>query len=154
MPEFHSRIDLDVAGPGAEDAVGALDSWVAARRIERSLLELVRLRASQINGCQLCLAMHARDARTAGVSQRKLDQLIAWREASGFSDRERAALGWTEAVTLVAESRVPDAVYAEAAAEFGAEELATLTMAIVAVNSWNRLAIALRMQSGEPVVAA
>lgn len=154
MRPIRPRIDLDAAAPGGEDALGTLDAWVAQRAIERPLLELVRLRASQLNGCQLCLAMHARDARAAGVPQRRLDALPAWREAPWYSARERAALAWTEAVTLVADGRVPDDVHEAARAELDEEELATLTFAIVAINAWNRLAIATRMQPSGALAAA
>ena len=155
MSEYQMRLDLDTAAPGAEDAVSALDTWVARRRFDRAVLELVRLRASQINGCQYCLLMHARDARAAGVPQRKLDVLAAWREAAGFSAKERAALAWTEAVTLVSQGQVPDAVYQAVRPELSDEELATVTMAIVAVNTWNRLSISLRMQAtGDLAVVA
>ena len=145
MHHLRPRIDLDTVAPGAEDAVGTLDTFVARLDLERPLLELVRLRASQLNGCHLCLAMHARDARTAGVPQRKLDVVAAWREAPGFTERERAALAWAEAVTLVSSGQVPDAVYEAARQQLDEQELAALTLAVVAINSWNRLAISLRM---------
>lgn len=141
------RVDLDVAAPGAEDALGALDAYVAALPLEPALLELVRLRASQINGCHVCLAMHARDARARGEAQLRLDALAAWREAPWYTARERAALAWTEAVTRVADGQVPEGVYEVARREFDAAALAGLTLAVVAINGWNRLAIALRMRS-------
>jgi len=149
------RLDLDSVAPGAQDAVGALDGFVDGLGLERPLLDLVRLRSSQVNGCQLCLAMHARDAREAGVPQRKLDVLSAWREAPGFTERERAALAWTEAVTLVSSGQVPDAAFEAARAHFDEAELAALTLAVVAINGWNRLAIAFRMAgSAEPAGVA
>jgi len=154
MHTLQPRIDLEAVAPGARDAVRALDTYVQSRGLERALLELVRLRASQLNGCQLCLVMHAHDARQAGVPQRALDALSAWREAPWYTDRERAALAWTEAVTLVAEGQVPDEVYDEARSQFTEAELAALTLAVCAINTWNRLAIGFRMQpSGELAVA-
>lgn len=143
------RIDIDSAAPRAEDALGVLDRYVATQAaalgLDPALLELVRVRASQINGCHLCLDMHARDARDRGVSQRRLDVLPAWREAPWYSARERAALAWTEAVTLVADGHIPDGVYEEVRRELDEPEIAVLTLAVIAVNGWNRLAIGLRM---------
>jgi AhpD family alkylhydroperoxidase len=145
----HPRIDIDSTAPGAEDALGALDRYIATQTaklgLEPALSELVRVRASQINGCHLCLDMHTRDARARGVTERRLDVLPAWREAPWYTDRERAALAWTEAVTLVADGRVPDGVYEEMRHEFDEQEIAALTLVVIAVNGWNRLAISLRM---------
>lgn len=112
--------------------------------LEPGLVPLVELRASQINGCAFCLDMHATQAREAGVSQQKLDCLAAWREVETFTPRERAALAWTEAVTLVADSHVPDEVYAEARAAFDEKELVALTFAIAVINAWNRMAVSMR----------
>ena len=112
--------------------------------LEKPLLELVRLRASQINGCAYCIDMHTKDARAAGETEQRLYGLDAWREAPYYSARERAALEWTEAVTLVVDEHVPDRVYDTVRAHFSEKELADLTVAVVAVNAWNRLAIALR----------
>jgi AhpD family alkylhydroperoxidase len=123
-------------------------------KLEPSLLELVRVRASQINGCAYCIDMHSKDARAEGESEQRLYALNAWRETPFFTDRERAALAWTEAVTLVSEGHVPDAVYEEAKAHFSEEELVNLTMAIVTINGWNRLAIAFRAVPGEYQPAA
>jgi AhpD family alkylhydroperoxidase len=122
-----------------------LQSYVNATHLEPSLRELVKIRASQINACAFCLHMHLRDARKAGESQERLDLIGAWREAPVFSARERAALAWTEAVTLVADTHVPDEVYDTARAEFTEQELVDLTMAVVAINGWNRLLIAFRV---------
>jgi AhpD family alkylhydroperoxidase len=116
--------------------------------LEHSLLELVKTRASQINGCAYCLDMHTIDARAAGESEQRLYLLSAWREAPFYSDRERAALAWTEAVTLVGDSHVPDDVYEEARRHFHEEELVNLTWAIVVINGWNRMAVAFRAQPG------
>ena len=112
------------------------------------MLELVKLRASQINGCATCLDMHFKDARARGESEQRIYLLDAWRESPFFSERERAALAWTEAVTLVAESRVPDAVYEEVRRQFSDDELLALTMAVITINAWNRLNVALRTVAG------
>ena len=114
----------------------------------RDLLELVKLRASQINGCANCIDLHANRLRKAGTSEKRLQLLVAWREADCFTDRERAALEWTEAVTLVADSHVEDAVYAAASAQFDEVELAHLTFAICVINTHNRLAVAFRRVPG------
>ena len=112
--------------------------------MDKKLVELVKLRASQINGCAFCLNMHSRDARELGESQERLDLVPVWREAPCFTARERAALAWTEALTLISRDHVPDETYAQAAAQFSREELASLTAAIVAINGWNRIAVAFR----------
>jgi AhpD family alkylhydroperoxidase len=118
--------------------------------LERSLLELVKTRASQINGCAYCIDMHTKDARARGESEQRLYLLNAWRESGPFfSEREQAALAWTEAVTLVAEGHVPDAVYEEARRSFSDDELVNLTLAIAAINGWNRLNVALRTVPGD-----
>jgi AhpD family alkylhydroperoxidase len=117
--------------------------------LEESLLNLVDLRASQINGCAYCLDMHTKDARAAGESEQRLSLLPAWREARSFySEREQAALEWTEAVTLVAEDHVPDDIYERVRPHFTDEELANLTLAIATINSWNRLNVAFRTPAG------
>jgi len=139
------RIDTKRVNPDAYKAMIALQSYVNAAELEPSLKELVKIRASQINGCAFCLHMHTRDARKAGETQERLDLLDAWREAPVFTVRERAALAWTEAVTLVADTRVPDDVYEAARGQFSEQELVDLTMAVVAINSWNRLMIAFRV---------
>lgn len=114
----------------------------------QDLLELVKLRASQINGCANCIDLHANRLRKAGTSEKRLQLLVAWREADCFTDRERAALDWTEAVSLVADSHVEDAVYAAASAQFDEVELAHLTFAICVINTHNRLAVAFRRVPG------
>ena len=139
------RIDTKRVNPDAYKAMIALQSYVNAAELEPSLKELVKIRASQINGCAFCLHMHTRDARKAGETQERLDLLDAWREAPVFTVRERAALAWTEAVTLVADTRVPDDVYEAARGQFSEQELVDLTMAVVAINGWNRLMIAFRV---------
>jgi AhpD family alkylhydroperoxidase len=129
-------------------AMFGLSGYQARCDLEPSLLELVKLRASQINGCAYCLDMHTKDARARGESEQRLYLLDAWRESPFYSARERAALAWTEAVTLVAESRVPDAVYEEARRQFSDDELLALTMAVATINAWNRLNVALRTVPG------
>jgi AhpD family alkylhydroperoxidase len=121
-----------------------LESHAEQTGLEPALMELVRLRASQINGCAFCLDMHATKLRKLGERQIRLDVLPAWRETDLFTAREQAALGWTEAVTLVAESHVPDEVYDEVRRQFGERELAELTLGIIAINGWNRLNVAFR----------
>ncbi len=139
------RIDAARVGQNAYKAMLGLQAYVNECGLERSLLELMKIRASQINGCAFCLHMHSRDARKAGESQERLDLISAWREAPLFTARERAALAWTEAVTLVADTHVPDDVYETVRAEFSEQELVDLTMAVVAINGWNRLMVAFRV---------
>src|SRR5215212_1223066 len=129
-------------------AMLGLSGYEAHCGLEPSLLELVKLRASQINGCAYCLDMHTKDARARGESEQRLYLLDAWRECPFYSERERAALLWTEAVTLIADDRVPDAVYEEVRKSFSDDELLALTMAVIAINAWNRLNIALRTVPG------
>ncbi len=151
-PRFPSRAAmrlnyLTVSPDGFQAQLG-LEQYIRNCGLEHSLLELVKTRASQINGCAYCLDMHTKDARAEGESEQRLYALSAWEETPFFTERERAALAWTEAVTLVAESRVPDAVYEQARGQFTEKELADLTFAIVAINGWNRLAIAFRAEVG------
>ena len=149
------RIEYAKAAPGAVKAMRALESYVLECGIERPLLELVKTRASQINGCAYCIDMHTKDARARGETEQRLYALDAWEETPFFSDRERAALAWTEAVTRVADGHVPDEVYQLARQHFGETELVNLTLAIVAINGWNRLKIAFRAVPGtyQPPVA-
>jgi len=126
----------------------ALERAVEASGLDRSLLELVKIRASQINGCAYCLDMHTKDARARGETEQRIHLLSAWREAPFYSDRERAALAWTEAVTRVADTGVPDAVYEATRRQFGEEELVALTWAVIAINGWNRLAVSSRQTVG------
>lgn len=134
--------------PGILDAMLNLHKHLGQTGIDENLLNLVYLRASQINGCAYCLDMHWKDLRAAGESEQKLSLLDAWREAPGFTERERAALAWTEAVTLITEGHVPDEVYSVARTQFNETELANLTLAVVAINGWNRLNIAFRTEAG------
>lgn len=138
------RINFKRLVPAAYRAMLALESYVHQSGLEESLLELVKMRASQINGCAYCLDMHSKDARAAGETEQRLYVLPAWREAPFYSEKERAALAWTEAVTLVSETHVPDDVYELARKQFSDEELVNLTMAIVAINGWNRLEVSFR----------
>src|ERR1700712_209304 len=132
-----SRINLN-SNPGAYQAMFGLESYVRKSGLELSILQLVRMRASQINGCAYCLDMHSKDARAEGETEQRLYCLNAWRETPFYSERERAALAWTEAVTLVSENHVPDEVFEEARKHFSEEELGNLTMAIISINGWNR----------------
>jgi AhpD family alkylhydroperoxidase len=134
--------------PGVSQAMSQLERQVRESGLEAPLLDLVKTRASQINGCAFCLDMHTKDARARGETEQRLYALSAWRETPFYTDRERAALAWTEAVTLVAETHVPDEVYEQARAQFSEQELANLTLAIVAINGWNRLAISFRTVPG------
>ena len=124
--------------------------------LDKRLFELVKIRASQINGCAYCLDMHTKDARAAGESEQRIYALSAWRETPFFNDRERAALEWTEAVTLVGETHVPDELYARVSLQFTEDELVALTFGVVVINSWNRLAISFRPVVGsyQPAGAA
>jgi AhpD family alkylhydroperoxidase len=143
------RIDTTHIGPDAYKVMLGLQSYVDATGLEKSLRELVNIRASQINSCAFCLHMHLRDARKAGETQERLDLIGAWREAPMFTARERAALEWTEAVTMVADTHVPDDIYDAARAEFSEQELVHLTMAVVAINGWNRLMVAFRISPAD-----
>ena len=124
-------------------------SFESQKHLEHSLLRLVEIRASQINGCAYCLDMHTKDARAAGETEQRIYTLDAWRETPFFTDRERAALEWTEAVTLVAETRFPDAVFEQVRQQFSEEELVELTFAVIVINSWNRLNVSFRPLVGD-----
>jgi AhpD family alkylhydroperoxidase len=143
------RLNPQKVSPAAYQAMYGLEMFVRKSNLEHSLIELVKMRASQINGCAYCIDMHSKDARAAGETEQRLYALNAWRETPFFTDRERAALAWTEAVTMVSRDQVPDPVYEEARQQFSDEELVVLTMAVVAINGWNRLAIAFRAVPGE-----
>jgi AhpD family alkylhydroperoxidase len=142
------RMDYRKASPQGAKAVGELHAFLHKCGLEHSLLELVKLRASQINGCAHCIDMHTKELRAGGESEQRLYLLSAWRESPFYSDRERAALAWTEALTLVTEGHAPDDVYELARAQFNEEELANLTLAIVAINGANRINIAFRTVPG------
>jgi AhpD family alkylhydroperoxidase len=142
------RIEYAKVAPGSVQAMQALENYVDQSDLEPGLLELVRVRASQINGCAYCIDMHTKEARAAGESEQRLYALDAWRETPFFSERERAALEWTEAMTKVSEGHVPDEVYEQAQEHFDEKELVDLTMAVVAINGWNRIAIGFRTVPG------
>jgi AhpD family alkylhydroperoxidase len=144
----NTRFDYSRSAPGVYDAMDALDAYLQTCAIARPLLFLVQLRASQINGCAFCLDMHWKDLRAAAENEQRLYSLDAWRECPYYSQRERAALAWTEAVTLVVNGHVPDEVYNETRDHFNEKELADLTLAIAAINAWNRLSIAARLRPG------
>jgi AhpD family alkylhydroperoxidase len=141
---MQQRLDAMKVSPAAYRAIAGLQGYVDQSGLERSLIELVKIRTSQINGCAYCLVMHTDDARKYGENDERMHLLNAWREAPVFSERERAALAWTEALTLVADGHVPDAVYDQARKQFSEKELVDLTVAAVAINAWNRVAIAFR----------
>lgn len=138
------RIDFYTASPDAISAMRALETAVGKLSIELPLLELVRLRVSQINGCAFCLDMHTADARKGGETERRLYTLSAWRETPFFTPRERAALAWAESLTLLSQTRAADEDYNPLAAEFSAQEQFDLSVAIATINSWNRLAVGFR----------
>ena len=142
------RIDYAKAAPGAVEAMHGLEKYVAQSCLEPSLLELVKLRASQINGCAFCVDMHTKDARARGETEQRLYAVVVWRDTPFFTERERAALAWTETVTQVSWQHVSDDVYELARQHFGEKELADLTVAIIAINGWNRLSIAFRREAG------
>ena len=141
---MQTRTDFYTASPDAMKAMLALEAAVGKLSIELPLLELVRLRVSQINGCAFCLDMHTADARKGGETERRLYTVSVWHETPFFTDRECAALAWTEAVTLVAETRVPDDVWQAVRAQFSDAELVDLTLLVSTINTWNRLAISFR----------
>jgi AhpD family alkylhydroperoxidase len=142
------RIDFLRVNPRAVQAMLGLQNYVNNSGLEHSLMELVKMRASQINHCAYCLDMHSKDMRAAGETEQRIYLLSAWREATFYSERERAALEWTEALTLVSETEAPDSSYAIVRAQFSEEEIVNLSLAIVAINGWNRLCVGLRAEAG------
>ncbi len=138
------RMNFFQAAPDTVNALMALENQVASSGLEQSLIELVKTRASQINGCAYCINMHTQDARKHGETEQRLYLLNAWREAPAYTDRERAALAWTEAVTLISDTHAPEDVYQEIRAHFSEAETVNLTMLIATINAWNRLAISFR----------
>ena len=138
------RMNFYQAAPEAIKALSALETHIQSSGLEKSLIELVKIRASQVNGCAFCINMHTEDARKRGETEQRIYLLGAWRESPLYTDRERAALAWTEAVTLIAETHAPDDVYAELRAQFSEQETVNLTMLIATINAWNRLAISFR----------
>ena len=146
---MHPRIDLLKASPEAIKPMYAIEAYLKNCGLEHSLLLLVKMRASQINGCAYCLDMHSKDARAEGETEQRLYTLNAWRETPFFSSRERSALAWTEALTLISKTHAPDEVFEELRAHFSEREIADLTLAIGAINAWNRFAISFRVEVGK-----
>ncbi|AMP00289.1 alkylhydroperoxidase AhpD family core domain protein [Collimonas arenae] len=142
---MEQRLDFYKASPDALKAMIALENAVGKMGLEPSLLELVKLRASQINGCAFCVDMHAADARKAGETERRLYAVSVWRETPFFTERERAALAWTESLTLISQTHASDVDYALLRSQFNDAEMVNLSLAINTINSWNRLAIGFRM---------
>src|SRR6478735_6871498 len=151
---MQARIDLMRVNPGIMQAMLGLERQVRQAGLDSKLLDLVRMRASQINGCAYCLDMHSKDARAKGETEQRLYGLEAWRETPYYSARERAALEWTEALTLVAETHVPDDVYERVRQQFSEDELTHLSLAVVAINGWNRLNVAARTVPGDYVAGS
>ena len=151
------RMNFYKAAPETIKALVAVEDQIKASGLEQSLIELVKTRASQINGCAYCIDMHTKDARAAGETEQRLYALDAWRETPFFSERERAALEWTESITHVAETHVPDEVYERVQQQFSETELVSLTLTAVTINAWNRFAVAFRAPAGtyqpQPVTA-
>lgn len=144
------RLNYANAAPAGARAMYGLESYIRKfSGLDPSLLELIRLRASQINGCAFCIDMHTKDARALGENEQRLYTVSVWRETPFFTERERAALLWTEQLTLISQEHVPDAVYEQVSEHFTGEELVNLTLAVVTINGWNRLAIAFRSVPGE-----
>ncbi len=142
------RLNAAQLAPEPQHSMYALGKYLAKCELEPKLQELVKTRASQINGCAFCLDMHTKDARAGGETEQRLYTLSAWRETPFFTDRERAALAWTEAVTLISKEGVPDDIYQEARKHFSDKELVDLTWAVAAINAWNRIAISFHMVPG------
>ena len=142
------RLNYGAVAPGVYDAMDALDRYLQQCDVEKRLIMLVQLRASQINGCAYCLDMHWKDLCATGEHEQRLYSLDAWRECPYYTERERAALHWTEAVTLVADGHVPDSVYEAVRPHFSEKDLADLTCAVATINAWNRLSIAARLTPG------
>ncbi len=145
---MEQRMDFVKAAPGAYETLLGMHKYLRRSGLEERLLDLLDLRVSQINGCAFCVDMHWKDLRSLGEDEQRLYMLSAWREWAGYSDRERAALEWAEAVTRLEHQEVPDNVYRQAREQFSEAELANLTLAVAAINSWNRLNIAFRREAG------
>ena len=142
------RLNPYKASPKGYQAMAAFQAFVDSCGLEKLMMELVKMRASQINGCAYCLDMHSKDARALGETEQRLYLLNAWRESPFYSERERAALEWTEAITLISGSHISDEIYERVTKQFNPEELANLTLAIVAINGWNRLSIPFHIAPG------
>jgi AhpD family alkylhydroperoxidase len=147
---MQARLNAQKISPAAYQAMLGLEMFVRKQsKLEPALIELVKIRASQINGCAYCIDMHSKDARAEGETEQRIYALSAWEETPFFTDRERAALALTEAITLIGEGHVPEAVYEKGKKSFSEEELVNLTLAIITINGWNRLAITFRFIPGE-----
>jgi AhpD family alkylhydroperoxidase len=153
---MNTRFNYVKVAPGAYDAMLGLERYLKSSSVEERLLHLIKLRASQINGCAYCLDMHWKDLHALGETDQRMYSLDAWHECPYYSERERAALAWTEAVTLITNGHVPDDVYDAVREQFSEKELADLTLAVATINAWNRLAIAARVEPGryQPAVVA
>jgi len=145
---METRFNYAKLSPGAVKAMHDMERYLHGCGLEEPLLHMIKLRASQINGCAYCLDMHWKDARALGETEQRLYSLDAWRECPYYTDRERAALAWTEALTQITQGHAPDAVYNQARAHFSEKELSDLTFAIMTINAWNRLVIASRVEPG------
>lgn len=147
---MQARLNAAAASPTAYTAMMSLENFVKkSTKLEPSLIELVKMRASQINGCAFCVDMHSKDARAKGETEQRLYALSAWREAPLFAAREQAALAWTESLTLVAQDHVPDAIYEAMRPHFSDEELVNLTLVVTTINAWNRFGVSFRMVPGD-----
>ncbi len=142
------RLDYTKASPEAYKAMAQLEGIVRRSGLDTKLLELIKIRASQMNGCAFCIDMHTKDARAKGESEQRIYALDAWRETPFFSDQERAALAWTEALTNIQQGHAPEAVYRELSGHFNEAEIVNLTLAITTINTWNRIAIGFRLVPG------
>lgn len=145
---MQQRLAYFKISPDAFRAMSGLEQYLKSSGLDHKLLHMVKLRASQINGCAYCIDMHWKDARAAGETEQRLYGLDAWRESPYYTDRERAALEWTESLTLIAETRAPDEVYERVKTHFSEKELVDLTWTIAAINAWNRIAIGFRSEPG------
>jgi AhpD family alkylhydroperoxidase len=145
---MEARLNYPKAAPGAYKAMNGLEDYLADCSLEPALKELVKMRASQINGCAYCIDMHSQDARAQGETEQRLYALSAWHETPFFTERERAALLWTEKLTLISNDHVPDDVYEQVRSHFTDKELVDLTLAVATINAWNRLAISFRSVPG------
>ncbi|MBS1490389.1 MAG: carboxymuconolactone decarboxylase family protein [Bacteroidetes bacterium] len=147
----NQRYNYSKNAPDAIHGMLEIEKYVHHSGLSPTIFELVKFRASQMNGCAYCMDMHAKDARAAGETEQRLYLVSAWREVSLYSEKERAALAWTEALTLISENDVPDSLYQEVKKQFDEKELIALTMAIVAINGWNRLSVAFKTPAGSYV---
>jgi AhpD family alkylhydroperoxidase len=145
---MQARIDYNKIPSGALEAMKGLEYYLAGSSIEQKLLHLIKLRVSQINGCAYCLDMHWKDLKADGEKDQRMYSLDAWRETSYYTERERAALAWAEAVTNITDGHVPDELYKQTCNHFNELELSDLTLAVVTINGWNRLSIAFRIEPG------